>query len=99
MKYIKTIPMCGGLDKAFHCQIERGAHIIDHFYFCTDEGISTHRSEEHMRECLEESDFMGFLDMKAKALPLAHQICRLEGLPVNDMVYLCSKAKLWAGEQ
>ena len=95
MELVRVIPMCGGHDKAFHTKTDIRGHEIERFYFCTNEGISIHRSKKHMNECLNGAGFAGFLDMKARAIPSAKEILKTN-LEDHDRTYLENLISKWS---
>ncbi len=91
-KLLEVLPMCGGYDKAFVTTTDWDTIQV---LFCTNEGISTHRTVEHMNYCLEERGFAGCLDIKARAIPIAMQLLKLEDLSDNDKSYLEDLIQSW----
>lgn len=90
----KLTPMCGGHDFVLETTLKhgRGRKL---FYFITDEGISTHPSMAHIKTCLEGAGFVGYLSIKALALPLAINILKEENLPDYFIKYLEDKITKW----
>jgi hypothetical protein len=89
------IPMCGGHDYAINMS-DYGRRHINAVFFITDEGISTHPSEEHMNECLNYKGFSGCLEIKSRALPTANNILNETGLPEYFIKYLEAKIAKWS---
>jgi len=98
MKFIEAISMYGGMNHAIHVQFERHAKVIDHYYFITSEGISTHRREKHMYDCLTKSGFSGFLDIKSRAVPLANKLLEQLELPEYLHSYLTKHRDSWVNK-
>ena len=95
LKYIETIPMCGGSDKAFHVIAEFLKNSPHRFYFCTDEGISVHPSKEDMLDCLNNKGFVECLKVKTDAIHIAALLKGMNHIPVEDHTYLINKINLW----
>lgn len=78
MSKVKIYPICGGHHHAYE-DLSDGTS-----YFMTQEGISIHHSIQDVYDCLDAnkcSSFVGKLDIKSKAIPVAKYLLTLE-LPI-----------------
>lgn len=90
MKLIQVMSMCGGHDKAFEVTI-KGITVI---FFCTSEGISRHHSKTHLMNCIEGDGFVGYLNIKANAIPTAKHLLKFE-LSENNKAYIQNLINEW----
>ena len=91
MTYIKTIPMLSGYEKAF--QIKHTSD-PDVFYFFHNAGISSHPSEEHIIDYIR-NESKAVLSKGSQAIQIAQKLCKLEGMPDEDLKYIMAKISKW----